>query len=161
MDNSSYQQLISSGTNWEQSGGTDWTNAFHNNWWNPIDFLLPGTSALNTMFDPTGKNAAQKQFENQMFLDNSARQFSADEAAKQRAWEEYMSNTSVQRAMKDIKAAGLNPWLALQGSGALNASTPSGSSAQSESGSASMANNKLTMAAGLIATALRMFLSKH
>lgn len=125
------------------------------------DALLPGYSALNQMFDFTGQKAAQAQFENQMFLDNSARQFSADEAAKQRAWEEYMSNTSVQRAVKDIKDAGLNPWLALQGSGALNASTPSGSSAVSQSGNASMANNKLAVAAGIIATALRMFLAKH
>lgn len=138
----------------------DWfTHGFGNQWWNPIDFLLPGTSALNTLFDPTGKNAAQAQFENQMYLDNSARAFNAQEAEKQRSWEQMMSNTQYQRAVADIKAAGLNPWLALQNSG-FSGNTPSGSSASSSSGSAGMAQNKLAMAAGLIATALRMFLTK-
>jgi hypothetical protein len=134
-------------------------NGFKNEVWNPIDFLLPGTSALNYMFDPKGKQAAQQQFESQMFLDNSAREFNANEAQKQRDWEKMMSDTQIQRAVADIQSAGLNPWLALQGSG-FAGSTPSGSSASSSSGSAAMAQNKLTIAAGLIATALRMFLTK-
>lgn len=136
------------------------TNGFNNSWWNPIDFLLPGTSALNTLFDPTGQNAAQAQFNNQMILDNAAREFNAQEAQKQRDWEQYMSDTAVQRQMADIKAAGLNPWLSLQGTLNGGASSPVGSSAQSNSGNASIGQNKLAMAAGLIATALRMFLTK-
>lgn len=154
---SGFNNLASSVGNW--LGTNQLTQGFGNGWFNPIDIVLPGTSALNTMFDPTGSNAAQKQFENQLSLDNSAREFNAAEAEKQRAWEEYMSNTQTQRAAADLKAAGLNPWLAVQGSG-FNGSTPSGSSASSSSGGASMANNKLSVAAGLIATALRMFLTK-
>lgn len=132
----------------------------NNPYWNGIDFLLPGTSALTNLFDIDGSKAASKQFASQLYLDNTARQFSANEAEKQRQFEEYMSNTAVQRAVADYKAAGLNPWLAVQ-HGDLGASTPQGASAVSNSGQANKADNKLAMAAGLIATALRIFLTKH
>ena len=141
------------------SGNNVFMDGFKNDFWNPIDFLLPGTSAVDSLFDTRGLAGAQKQFENQLFLDNSARDFNANEAAKQRAWEEMMSNTQYQRAVRDLKAAGLNPWLAVQ-QGGMSGSTPSGSSASASSGGASAPSNKMAMVAGLIGTALRMFLTK-
>lgn len=62
-----------------------------------------------------------------------ANAFNAEEAQKQRDWEEEMSNTAYQRQVKDMQAAGINPAVMYGGAGSSGASTPSGSSASSVS----------------------------
>ena len=69
---------------------------------------------------------AEQALINRQFQQQSAKEamaFEASEAQKGRDFQQLMSDTAYQRAIKDMKAAGLNPILAVNQGGA---STPSG-----------------------------------
>lgn len=70
--------------------------------------------------------AAREQMQFQQASAREAMQFEATQAALNRDFQREMSNTAYQRAVSDLRKAGLNPVLAVGAS----ASTPQGSSAQ-------------------------------
>lgn len=77
---------------------------------------------------------------------NQAMQFEADQAKIARDWEAQMSNTAYQRAVKDLKAAGLNPILAYQQGGASTPTAVSASGMQASGDSASGKQANITLA---------------
>lgn len=66
--------------------------------------------------------------------------FNSAEAAKQRDWSERMSNTSWQRGIADMKAAGINPMAAFHSGGA---TTPSAATATASPTHATPANTPM------------------
>lgn len=90
-----------------------------------------GSSDRFSSFAGLDTSGIDKEVLDQFYLNqwsvNAANKFNSDEAKKLRDWTEIMSNTEVQRRVKDLKAAGINPVLAYQTA----ASSPAASAASS------------------------------
>lgn len=129
----------------------------------PIGYSMPH-NGVNSIFSPdshgnywwdylNGMAASREANSAQWQMQMQQQEFNASEAEKTRAWNEYMSNTAIRRQMEDIKGAGLNPWLAIQG-GASGAASMAGANASSGQGNANQANSGVITAAAITAASI-------
>lgn len=105
---------------------------------NPLGNLLGFSSATAYEDYEMQETSANNALYRDLLKMDEQNMFNAREAQKNRDFQERLSNTAYQRAVKDMKLAGINPAMLYQSGGA---SVPSGSFATSGSGESSRGSN--------------------
>lgn len=82
---------------------------------------------------------------------DKAMRFNRDEAAKNRSWQEYMSNTAHQREVKDLVAAGLNPILSVTGGSGAPVTSGATASGYAPSADTTLGSGLISLFSGLLA----------
>lgn len=101
---------------------------------------VSGVDALYDINRQFAVDQAQKQMDYQTSANKIAMDFSAAEAEKQRVYSTEMANTAYQRAVQDLRKAGLNPALAYQQGGAAVPSVSAASGVTSPGAMATLAD---------------------
>lgn len=119
--------------------------------------LVPNYTGLITSIGSgiASRLSGDLDYQRTLQLQGMQQEFNASEAEKNRKWQEMMSNTAYQRQAADLKAAGYNPALLLNASGA---STPQGALAHQSaytapntvSGAYQLAQTSLSNAFGIL-----------
>lgn len=129
------------------SSSYDWSNAYgygysndisegwSNSWGESYSENYGRTYGREASAQDVLNAAIANQVQRDLWSDQAA--FNAKEAEKDRMYQAYMSNTAYQRAVRDLRAAGLNPILAV---GNMGASTPQGSTAAAGLATSAKAN---------------------
>lgn len=124
---------ISQGGGHSESGSQAGTNVQQVNDWLKQAYAYQGQEAAmqgkynsQSMLKQMGYNTLQAIMQGvyNHIENNVAMNYNSAEALANREWQEHMSSTAYQRAVEDMKKAGLNPILAFSNGGA---STPGGS----------------------------------
>lgn len=139
MDASSWEHGYNVSNSWLNAGSKAYADAYN---WGYSNAEQEAASEGKSWNESYGGEASARSLDYAAMANAEQRsmwqmqaEYNRAEAQANREWQERMSNTAYQRAVKDLLAAGLNPILAV---GNMGASTPVGATASSGLMSANM-----------------------